>query len=152
MYKKLEACRICGNDSLECVLDLGEQMLTGVFPTEKTAEVTSGPLRLVKCVGEGDICGLLQLGHSYDLGEMYGDNYGYRSGLNPSMVAHLGRKVQHIASLVRIEPGDLIVDVGSNDGTTLGHYTTPGRRRSDRLQVPRLLSPQCRDHRRFLFG
>jgi hypothetical protein len=126
MYKKLEACRICGNDSLECVLDLGEQMLTGVFPTDKAAEVTSGPLRLVKCVGEGDICGLLQLGHSYDLGEMYGDNYGYRSGLNPSMVAHLGRKVQHIASLVRIEPGDLIVDVGSNDGTTLGHYTTSG--------------------------
>ena len=87
MYKEVKKCRICGNPHLERVLDLGEQMLTGVFPREKDAQVTTGPLHLVKCTGEGDICGLLQLEHSYDLGEMYGENYGYRSGLNASMVA-----------------------------------------------------------------
>lgn len=122
MYRKVDACRICGNTNLELVLDLGEQMLTGVFPASSDQKVTTGPLRLVKCFGQEDCCGLLQLEHSYDLGEMYGDNYGYRSGLNASMVAHLNRKVDRIRSLVDLSPGDLIVDIGSNDSTTLQAY------------------------------
>ncbi|MDR2219558.1 MAG: class I SAM-dependent methyltransferase [Methylobacillus sp.] len=120
-YRKIEQCRICGNTHLKCVLDLGEQMLTGVFPREKNAKVTTGPLRLVKCMGD-DACGLLQMEHSYDLGEMYGENYGYRSGLNASMVAHLHGKVEHIRSMVELEPGDLVIDIGSNDSTTLQAY------------------------------
>ncbi|HEX8621011.1 MAG TPA: class I SAM-dependent methyltransferase [Allosphingosinicella sp.] len=126
MYTKIERCRICGNSELVPVLDLGEQMLTGVFPAQPGADVTVGPLRLVKCVGGDETCGLLQLEHSYDLGEMYGDNYGYRSGLNASMVAHLGRKVERIAGLVSLDPGDLVVDIGSNDSTTLRAYDQPG--------------------------
>lgn len=122
MYKRVENCRICGNTRLECVLDLGQQMLTGVFPRVKHARVTSGPLRLVKCLGGDDVCGLLQLEHSYDLGEMYGENYGYRSGLNASMVAHLQGKVKRILAQVKLCPGDLVVDIGSNDSTTLQAY------------------------------
>ena len=124
MYKKIEKCRICGNTHLERVLDLGEQMLTGVFPREKNAKVTTGPLRLVKCTGGDDVCGLLQMEHSYDLGEMYGENYGYRSGLNASMVAHLNNKVQRILGLVTLQDGDLVADIGSNDSTTLQAYPT----------------------------
>jgi hypothetical protein len=119
MYKKIEICRICGNPNLECVLDLGDQMLSGVFPREKGAQVTTGPLRLVKCDGGPDVCGLLQMEHSYDLGEMYGENYGYRSGLNASMVKHLHAKVEKVRSMVSLQPGDLVVDIGSNDSTTL---------------------------------
>lgn len=126
MYKKIEACRICGNKNLERVLDLGEQMLTGVFPKEPGAEVTVGPLNLVKCFGADDVCGLLQMEHSYDLGEMYGENYGYRSGLNASMVAHLNSKVARILAMVEIEKGDLVVDIGSNDSTTLQAYPVDG--------------------------
>ncbi len=126
MYKKIEKCRICGNKRLEPVLDLGEQMLTGVFPREKGAKVTTGPLRLVKCVGGDEVCGLLQLEHSYDLGEMYGENYGYRSGLNANMVAHLHNKVNRIREKVQIKDGDLIVDIGSNDSTTLQAYPSSG--------------------------
>lgn len=125
MYQKVEACRICGNTELKRVLDLGEQMLTGVFPASRDQAVTTGPLRLVKCVGD-DRCGLLQLEHSYDLGEMYGDNYGYRSGLNASMVAHLQRKVTRIRSMVKLAPGDLVVDIGANDSTTLQTYGDSG--------------------------
>ncbi len=121
-YKQIGQCRICGNKHLERVLDLGEQMLTGVFPREAGAEVTRGPLRLVKCTGGEDVCGLLQLEHSYDLGEMYGANYGYRSGLNASMVAHLHAKVQRIQGLVGLREGDLVIDIGSNDSTTLQAY------------------------------
>ena len=124
MYKKIEKCRICSNENLTCVLDLGQQMLTGVFPSSKEMKVTSGPLRLVKCVGAESVCGLLQLEHSYDLGEMYGDNYGYRSGLNASMVSHLHAKVQKILGQIDLKKGDLIIDIGSNDSTTLQAYPT----------------------------
>src|SRR5258708_20422334 len=85
-YKRVERCRICGNTRLECVLDLGEQMLTGVFPREKEARITKGPLRLVKCMGGDDVCGLLQLEHPYDFAEMYAENYRYRSGLTSTML------------------------------------------------------------------
>lgn len=127
MYKKIEKCRICGNTHLERVLDLGEQMLTGVFPREKGAKVTAGPLRLVKCMGGDKVCGLLQLEHSYDLGEMYGENYGYRSSLNASMVAHLHSKVKKILGQVDLREGDLVVDIGSNDSTTLQAYPSSGQ-------------------------
>jgi hypothetical protein len=120
-YTRIDRCRICAGTDLATILDLGEQMLTGVFPRSRDAQVTTGPLRLVKCMADGG-CGLVQLAHSYDLGEMYGDNYGYRSGLNASMVAHLQAKVARVLERVALRPGDLVVDVGANDGTTLGAY------------------------------
>jgi hypothetical protein len=101
-------------------------MLTGVFPRERGMKVTTGPLRLVKCMGDEDACGLLQLEHSYDLSEMYGENYGYRSGLNASMVAHLHAKVKKILANVELREGDLVVDIGSNDSTTLQAYPSSG--------------------------
>lgn len=121
MYKKIEKCRICGNRELHPVLNLGTQMLTGVFPRELSAKITAGPLVLVKCLGE-ESCGLLQLQHSYDLSEMYGNNYGYRSGLNDSMVRHLNQKVKKITGMIKLAEGDLIIDIGSNDATTLRAY------------------------------
>jgi len=121
MFKTISKCRICGGDELADVMSLGEQALTGVFPKSKTEKVTSGPVDLVQCVSV-DGCGLVQLKQSYDLGEMYGMNYGYRSGLNASMVTHLQSKVEKILNLGILEQGDLIIDIGSNDATTLRAY------------------------------
>ncbi len=123
-YKKIDSCRICGNEQLVKVLDLGEQMLTGVFPRSLDAKVTVGPLQLVKCHREDGVshCGLIQLAHSYNLEEMYGENYGYRSGLNKSMVAHLHGKVKKILETVSLSGQDIVVDIGSNDSTTLQAY------------------------------
>jgi len=106
------------------VVDLGEHVLTGVFPRSNDIEITHGPLRLLKCQNsESDVtCGLLQLAHSYNLDELYGDNYGYRSGLNKSMVDHLHLKIQRILSMVPLQKDDLIIDIGSNDSTTLQAY------------------------------
>lgn len=53
---------------------------------------------------------------------MYGADYGYRSGLNPSMVRHLRGKVARICQTAPLRSGDLIIDIGSNDGTTLAAY------------------------------
>jgi hypothetical protein len=126
MYSEITKCRICGSTQLVPILQLGKQSLTGVFPTSKDQKITSGPLELVKCDGDSDgksnACGLLQLRHSYNLNEMYGLNYGYRSCLNQSMVEHLHNKVNKLCALVDLKQGDLIIDIGSNDGTLLNSY------------------------------
>ena len=102
-YKQINACRICGNTALRSIIHLGDQTLTGVFPKNKETKITKGPLELVKCDDENNenACGLVQLNHSFNHDEMYGDNYGYRSGLNSSMVAHLQAKVRKMQELTR---------------------------------------------------
>ncbi len=121
-YRKLTKCRVSGSEHLVSVLHLGVQTLTGVFPRSKDASVTSGPLELVWCPESG----LLQLDHSYDPAEMYGDNYGYRSGLNQSMVRHLEGKTRHLEHIVELRREDVVLDIGSNDGTLLRSYKTEG--------------------------
>ena len=121
MYKTISRCRICQGDELADVMSLGEQFLTGVFPKSKSEKITRGPVDLVKCSSNKG-CGLVQLKQSFDLDEMYGSNYGYRSGLNSSMVYHLKSKVENILSLGILEDDDLIIDIGSNDATTLRAY------------------------------
>ena len=117
-FRAIEACRICGSTALESALDLGEQSLTGIFPRIRDASVTRGPLEIVKCSGEGT-CGLVQLRHTYDANEMYGAEYGYRSSLNRSMVEHLGAKVKVLLGRSPVGSDDVVLDIGSNDGTTL---------------------------------
>ena len=126
MHKAISKCRICGGETFDSVLNLGQQALTGVFPKAEDQHVPVGPLELVKCSEASGGCGLVQLRHSYDPSEMYGDNYGYRSGLNQSMVQHLNRRVQHALSIVSPESGDVILDIGSNDSTTLQAYGDHG--------------------------
>lgn len=121
-YTEVRACRICGNTALQPVLSLGVQALTGVFPRSPEVPVTRGPVDLVRCVGGPDHCGLVQLRQTYDKQEMYGGAYGYRSGLNPSMVAHLHATVAHLLERFPLRPGDLVLDIGSNDGTLLKAY------------------------------
>ncbi len=50
-------------------------------------------------------------------------NYGYRSGLNQSMVAHLHGKIASLERLKPVSAGDLVLDIGSNDATTLKAYS-----------------------------
>jgi len=119
-YKEIQNCRVGNSNHLISVLNLGEQALTGVFPRDASVEVTSGPLELVWCPDSR----LLQLHHSYDLAEMYGDNYGYRSGLNQSMVNHLANKVLYLERLITLRDNDVVLDIGSNDATLLKAYAS----------------------------
>ncbi|MCC6643092.1 MAG: methyltransferase domain-containing protein [Deltaproteobacteria bacterium] len=119
-YREIERCRVCGNTRLETILDLGVQALTGVFP-RPGENVESTPVVLVKCHGEG-ACGLVQIKHSVSLEQMYGDNYGYRSGLNRSMMEHLRGLAEACCGLTRVSSGDVVLDIGSNDGTLLHSY------------------------------
>jgi hypothetical protein len=121
-YTEIDACRVDGSKNLVSVLNLGHQALTGVFPKSPDDKVTVGPLELMWSPDSG----LLQLKQSYNADEMYGDNYGYRSGLNDSMVAHLTAKVKYLERLITLEPGDVVLDIGSNDATTLKSYSAEG--------------------------
>jgi hypothetical protein len=123
--RQINTCRISGSSNLISVLNLGNQALTGVFPKDPDTKISSGPLDLVWCPDSG----LLQLRHSYDLDEMYGLNYGYRSGLNQSMVKHLQQKVHFLQRLRPVSAGDITLDIGSNDATLLSAYEVNGLQR-----------------------
>jgi hypothetical protein len=118
MYKEIKECRICSSTNLKQVLSLGNQYLTGVFPKNVDENVTSGPVDLVWCPESG----LLQMKQTYSLEQMYGDNYGYRSGLNASMVSHLEQKIKTLENIVKLSDSDLVIDIGSNDATSLKAY------------------------------
>ncbi|MBC6467573.1 class I SAM-dependent methyltransferase [Actinomadura alba] len=117
-------CRICGNRKLSPVLDLGTQALTGIFPGSLNEIVPTAPLELLKCFPDG--CGLVQLRHTADLSLMYGDRYGYRSGIRPFMIDHLHGNVAKLIGMVDLDTTDLVVDIGSNDSTLLQGYPTDG--------------------------
>ena len=67
-------------------------------------------------------CTLVQLSESFDAASMFGDNYGYRSGLNSSMVSQLLGITEYSRSMVQLTQGDVVLDIGSNDGTLLRNY------------------------------
>jgi len=125
MQKKITKCRISGSPDLISVLNLGSQELTGVFPKSPSDHISSGPLELVWSPESQ----LLQLGWSFDANEMYGENYGYRSGLNQSMVNHLTNKIRYLEAKYGVSAGDCVVDIGSNDATSLKAYRTSGLKR-----------------------
>jgi cyclopropane fatty-acyl-phospholipid synthase-like methyltransferase len=123
-FRDIQKCRACGNRDLLPILSLGEQYLTGVFPSVRGAALSRGPLELVACTATGNrkACGLVQLRQSYNLEEMYGENYGYRSSLNRAMVKHLEDKVHQLVERYPLKADDIVLDIGSNDGTLLSFY------------------------------
>lgn len=121
----ISRCRISGDSNLVPVLNLGEQSLTGVFPKNTGTHLSKGPLELVWCPASG----LLQLHHSFDPQEMYGEGYGYRSGLNASMVEHLQGKARRLERLCQLRGGDVVLDIGSSDATLLKAYQVAGLER-----------------------
>jgi SAM-dependent methyltransferase len=111
-------CRVCSSTSLEPILDLGEQALTGYFPS-KGQKIPKERLLLSWCTS----CGLSQLGTEIDIDRLYGPHYGYRTSLNDSMIAHIVSIVHGIEDNYITDQKSLnIMDIGSNDGTLLSCY------------------------------
>lgn len=121
LFHEITACRICSNSDLAPVIDLGQQALTGCFPAENEPDAPKAPLELIRC----EQCGLVQLRHSVDTSEMFGDNYGYVSGLNATMRQHLNEIATAIHQAANLSSIDAVLDIGCNDGTLLKSYPNP---------------------------
>ena len=118
LYHDIKECRICQYDKLINVLNFGNFASCGIFPPSN-AHSPLLPINLVLC----ENCGLTQLGQNYNLDHLFRDTYGYRSGLNETMISHLKSLVKEIRNRITLTPEDVVLDIGSNDGTTLGFYS-----------------------------
>ena len=124
MYvKTLGTCRVCGSNKLIPILFLGEQFVTD-FVEESSEDPVKGPLELVLCNVNDGGCGLLQLKHTVERDILY-RKYWYKSGISTTMVKAL-KDIVSSAERLGLSSGDLVIDIGSNDGTLLRQFKTPG--------------------------
>lgn len=124
-----QTCRLCGSKSLTPILDLQPQMLASAFASKDNQDrlpTRKVPLELVRCNPEVDenACGLVQLKHTYPNDIMYTD-YWYASGVNQTMRDALADITNKAVQYVDIVQGDVVVDIGCNDGTLLKSYQNP---------------------------
>jgi NDP-4-keto-2,6-dideoxyhexose 3-C-methyltransferase len=122
LFHEIAGCRICRSRDLVPVIDLGRQALTGRFPAKTEPDPPSAPLVVVRCTH----CGLVQLRYSVDAGELFAEDYGYRSGINATMRDHLAAIVARVVERGNLKSGDTVLDIGCNDGTLLTAYQEPG--------------------------
>lgn len=124
LVRERATCRVCENSKLVDILSLGEQCVTN-FVDDPSADVNKAPLDLVLCDPENGGCGLLQLKHTFDHDILY-RKYWYRSGMSTTMIKALADITNSIEKIVELGDGDIVVDIGANDGTLLAQYNTPG--------------------------
>jgi C-methyltransferase C-terminal domain/Putative zinc binding domain/Methyltransferase domain len=120
-------CRICGSPELAPILSLGDQHIAGAFAEPGGEQPVSRriPLELVRCdmTRNQEGCGLIQLRHTVPGAILY-QSYWYRSGVNRTMTRNLHEIAARAEELVELHPGDLVIDIGCNDGTLLDGYRT----------------------------
>ena len=98
------------------ILDLGMQTVVA-FPEKADAELPKAPLEVMMCTD----CTLLQLRYSFNKELLYRE-YWYESHINPMMVKALKDVVDKATEIIRLEKGDIVIDIGSNDSTLLLNY------------------------------
>ena len=120
-----KTCRICKQNILKDVIDLGQQYITSRFPVYGDFSTPKTGITLCLCMN----CELLQLKQSTNRCELYEHEYGYMSGISNTMRAHLKQYQEEIVSKAyNLQAGDTIIDIGSNDSTMLQMYSTELRR------------------------
>jgi hypothetical protein len=128
MLKTRKTCRACGSSALQPVLSLGDQQLASNFAisADFPPTVRELPLEMVRCSPDVDenACGLVQLRHTVP-GDLMYSSYGYRSGINQTMTQHLAGIARGLQEKLKLQPDDLVVDIGANDGTLLLSYRGP---------------------------
>jgi C-methyltransferase C-terminal domain/Putative zinc binding domain/Methyltransferase domain len=100
-------CGICRNRTLKYILDLGDQ------PMAERDDGHTYPLALVEC----DRCGLVQLNHIVPQKELFPLDHPYSTGNTRALRDHFRALALELAP--QLKPGDLVVDIGANDGTFL---------------------------------
>ena len=55
---------------------------------------------------------------------MYGPDYGYRTGINKTMLNHVKSVVRYLSKKVKLKSKELVMDIASNDGSLLKFYNS----------------------------
>ena len=115
---KIYNCRICSSGNLKKAFSLGKISHTGIFPSKKEINVPKDYINITYC----QKCSLVQLDRNFNLNYMFGKNYGYKSGVNNTMISHLNNLVKELSKKFKIKKKDYVLDIASNDGTLLNSY------------------------------
>ncbi len=112
-----KTCRVCGSGKLEKIFSIGNLYIS-TFVKGKGERMPRAPLELVHCKN----CDLLQLKHTAPQELLYARHYWYRSGLNPVITADLKEIAAAATRMTKLKKGDIVLDIGANDGTMLKYY------------------------------
>lgn len=118
-------CRCCGNSTVEEFLDLGDQPHCNRLIPPEVADRREPyfPLRTGYCT----TCTLVQIDHTIPKESMFSD-YPYVSGTTRTLVEHFRLTAEQLVKTYGLTSSDLVVDIGSNDGTWLKQYRPFGLR------------------------
>ncbi len=114
---KIKKCRNCNSNNLKNLFSLGNLSFTGKFP-KKNKNIPKALLNLVMC----DSCKLVQLDRNFNKNYLYGNDYGYRTGINKTMTEHVKAVNKILSKKVKLNDFDQVLDIGSNDATLLKFY------------------------------
>ena len=117
-YNKIHRCRLCYSNKLKPLIDFGSICLSSAFPYKSLKYKKIIPMIFGICKN----CRSVQLLHNYDLKALYNNDYGYRSGINQSMIDHLTSITNDIKKIIKFKIGDYVLDIASNDATLLKSY------------------------------
>src|SRR5262245_8641462 len=125
MHRVRTQCRACDGTALRAFLSLGPQPLANAFLSDAREFVDERffPLDVYCCYH----CGLVQLLDVIDPDVLFG-HYLYVSGVSETMAAHFRDYARSVADALALKPGDLVVEIASNDGTFLGGFAALGLR------------------------
>jgi C-methyltransferase C-terminal domain/Putative zinc binding domain/Methyltransferase domain len=122
----VECCQICGHAPLTSVLSLGymppvNQMVTiGEVPRQQPWF----PTNLLHCAN----CDLVQLGLAVDPVIIFPPEYPYTSGTTKLLRDNFAELYRESSAMLRLGPQDLVIDIGSNDGTLISNFQAGGHR------------------------
>jgi SAM-dependent methyltransferase len=119
-------CQVCNSDKIRVVLDLGHQPLCDTLLTKEMlneAEATY-PLRMCWCPD----CTLAQIDYCVDGSLVYHPDYPYRSGITKELSEYQAAISKSLIAQYGLRPADLVIDIGSNDGTLLSGFKRDGIR------------------------
>ena len=120
---QIKCCRSCGNENLKEIISLGDQHVTN-FVENSSEQKDKHPLDLVLCdPTEDGGCGLLQLNHNTPPELMWDEQYWYKSAISSKIRDDLKDIVKNAQELITLEKNDIVIDIGSNDGTLLENYS-----------------------------
>lgn len=117
---QIKTCQVCNSKNLKLIMDLGFQppcdSLLTVEMLNKPEK--SYPLRMIWCAD----CTNVQLDYCVDGREIYFPSYPYKSGVTKELVDYQVKISDSLIKKYSLKPKDLVMDVGSNDGTLLSGF------------------------------